>query len=138
MESRIDDAIARLRRAQADGALDALCSELQVEVLTLHGSVARGEADPHDIDLAVRFVDGAGDTVALVNELIDLLRTDALDVMDLGRASVTARARGLAHGAEPLFEATPGAYARAQMAALGLQMDFAPLRAAQLRMLAGR
>lgn len=127
----------RLHAAQVDGRLDALCDEHGVEVLTLHGSVARDEPDPHDLDLAVRFRTDDGDLVALVTALGDLVGLD-VDLMDLRRAGVTGRARGLAHGAVPLYESRAGAFAEAQIAALSLAMDFAPLRREQLRLLAGR
>ena len=131
-----EEVVTRLRAALADGRLTALCERHEVEVLTLHGSVARGEPDPRDVDLAVAFRTDRPDLVGLVVSLVDLLGTDDVDVMDLARAGVIARARGLAHGAEPLYEATAGAFARLQMAAMALEMDFAPLRQAQLRLLA--
>lgn len=137
-EQGIAEAVRRLRQAHVDGSLDALCRRHDVEVLTLHGSVARDEPDPRDVDLAVRFQDGQGDLVSFLVDLVELMGTDAVDLMDLRHAGVTARARGLAHGAKPLFESGRGAFARAQMAAMALEMDFAPLRQAQLRHLAGR
>lgn len=135
---RVAAAVERLLAAQADGRLDRLCEEHDVEVLTLHGSVARGDRDPRDVDLAASFEsERRGDLPSLAAALEQLIGLD-VDLMDLRGASVTARARGLAHGAVPLFESRPGAFARAQMAALSLEMDFAPLRREQLRVLAGR
>lgn len=115
-----------------------MCERFAVEVLTLHGSAARGAPDPQDVDLAVLFGDDHGDLLGLLTALGELMCIDEIDVMDLRRASVVARARGLAHGAEPLYECRPGAFAEAQMAALSLEMDFAPMRREQLRVMAGR
>lgn len=135
--SRVLAAVEELRRAQSDGRLDAICDGHDVEVLTLHGSAGRGEPDPRDVDVAVRFVSDDHDLVALQLALSDLVSLD-VDLMDTHRASVTARARAFGHGATPLFESSPGAFARAQMAALGLEMDFAPLRRRQLETMAER
>lgn len=136
---RVLAAAAELRQASADGRLDALCENHGVAVLTIHGSVTRRDPEPNDLDIAVLFNDPQPDIVGLLLALEDLVDGgDLVDVMNLGRAGVVARARGLAHGAEPLYESRPGAFAEAQMAALALEMEFAPLRREQLRVMAGR
>lgn len=47
--------LTRLRQAGIDGALARLCKRLGVELLTLHGSAARGDDQPQDLDLGVLF-----------------------------------------------------------------------------------
>ena len=94
---------------------------------------------PGDLDIAVRLRDGAaGDLVDVVNALIDLTSTSEVDVLDLAAAGVVARARALGPPSEPLYEATPGDVARAQMAALTYAMETAPLRRRDLEPLADR
>lgn len=136
--SRVADGLARLRRAARDGSLADLCTHHEVDLLTLHGSAARGEPAPRDIDLAVLFASGTSRPrlLDLVTALIDLTGTDEIDVMDVRRASPTARARALAHDAIVLHEARPGLATRHQMAALTLEMELRPLRRRQLELLA--
>lgn len=133
---------ARDRLLAARGSvLDELCERHDVAVLTLFGSAARGEDAPQDLDLGVLYLRRPAsllDVGGLLADLVGLLGVEAVDVMDVERASVTGRARALGHGAIPLYEDAPGRFAREQMAALDLEMDTAPLREEQLRLLAGR
>lgn len=135
----VREGISRLRQAAQDGALAELCARHGVDLLTLHGSAARGERLPQDIDLGVLF--GSDEharrhLVPFVVAVGDLAGTDLVDVMDVRRASPTARARALAHDALVLHEARPGLATRQQMAALTLEMELAPLRRHQLELMA--
>lgn len=58
--------------------------------------------------------------------------------MDLGRAGVVARSRGLGGGSEALYERRAGEYATAQVAAVTTEMETAHLRRWDLRLLASR
>lgn len=131
----------RLHRAGADGTLARRCAELGVDLVTLHGSAAAGMDDPQDLDLGVLFATDAlarRNLVEMVTVLAELAGTDLVDVMDVRRASPTARARAVAHASEVLFEARPGVATRQQMAALTLELELEPLRRAQLELLASR
>ncbi len=131
--------LARLRVARDNGQLAGLCTRLGVQLLTLHGSAARGEDQPQDIDLGVLFAsdeDARRGLVPLVAALVELAGTDLVDVMDVRRASPTGRARALAHDAHVLYEARPGLATRQEMAAITLEIELAPLRQAQLEHLA--
>jgi predicted nucleotidyltransferase len=145
---RIDDRAARaaavatglrrLRAAKDDGSLTDLCTRMGVELLTLHGSAARGEDGAQDLDLGALFAsDLAGrNLLDLVVAIIDLTGTDLIDVMDVRRATPTARARALAHDARVLHEARPGLATRQQMAAVTLELELGRLRRRQLELLA--
>src|SRR5690606_22582659 len=94
---------------------------------------------PGDLDVAVRLREGAEtDLIDVTNRLIDLTGTSAVDVLDLARAGVVARARALGPGSEPLYEDAAGAVALAQMAALTYAMETAPMRRRDLELLADR
>ncbi|MEJ5946808.1 hypothetical protein WDZ17_16040 [Pseudokineococcus basanitobsidens] len=142
MSTTAAQALTRLRAAAGDGRLAALCGRHDVDLVTAFGSAVRAAPDgappARDLDVAVRFGPARGDVVAVVVALTDLLAFDAVDVMDLGRAGVVARSRALGPGAEPLFEASPGLHATAQMAALTTEMETERLRRWDLELLAGR
>ena len=135
------EGLERIRAAAASGELDRVCERLGVGMLVVFGSAV----DPHrvrapgDLDIAVSLRAGAaGDLVDVVNALIDLTGTSDIDVLELGSAGVVAQARALGPPSEPLYEATAGAVARAQMAALTYAMETAPLRRRDLELLADR
>lgn len=110
-------------------------------MLVVFGSTVDSDraGSPGDLDVAVRLRDdAAGDLVDVVNALIDLTGTSDVDVLDLEAAGVVARARALGPSSEPLYEATSGDVARAQMAALTHAMETAPLRRRDLELLADR
>lgn len=125
-----------LLAAASDGRLDALAEEHGLRLATLHGSAVAHD-DPRDLDVGIGFVRGTrGNLPMVITSLVGLVGIDAVDVMDVDRASVVARARALGHGALPLYERVPGLWAREQMAALGLEMELAPMRARQLQLMA--
>jgi hypothetical protein len=126
-------ALAALRRHGADGSLDAFCAARGVRLLTVLGSVLdETEPAPADLDLAVLLDDDA-DLLAVLTDLIRLLRFDGIDLMDLRSAGLVAKAAALE--GEPLFEDAPGRYARLQMATLPLAAETAWIRRLQLEQL---
>lgn len=130
------EALDRLRSAAASGQLDRMCEQLGIRLLTVFGSAIDEDRlrEPEDLDVAVLLAEGT-DVVDVVNGLLDLVRCDALDVMDLGRAGVVARAAGLGV-CEPLYEDEPGLFANRPMAALAERMDTAWLRRLDLELMA--
>jgi predicted nucleotidyltransferase len=129
------DALQRLDEAVAAGVVDDLCVRRRVRLLAVFGSAARGTAVPaSDLDLAVEWIDG-GDLLELVDALTAITRFDRVDVAVLNGAGPTLRARALT--GRGLYENERGAYAIAQMAALGEWRDTAKLRRLDLRRMAG-
>lgn len=124
------DALRRLR-ALDDAELDQLCRRHNVRVLTVFGSALQ-DPDPGDLDLGVLFEPGAPhDLHALLEDLVALLGSEDLDLLDAQRASETARMRAITDG-EPRYESEPTAYATAAMAAEALYLETAWLRRAAL------
>ena len=130
------EALDRLRSAAASTELERVCQRLGIRLLVVFGSAIDEERlrEPEDLDVAVLLTEST-DLVDVVNGLLDLVRCDALDVMDLGRAGVVARASALGV-CEPLYEAEPGLFANRQMAALAERMDTAWLRRLDLELMA--
>lgn len=80
-----------------------------LELLVLHGSRARGDAGPGS-DWDFGYLAGpALDPAALVADLVSVLESEDVDVVDLARASGQLRHRVAADGVV-LFEARPGAF----------------------------
>src|SRR5690606_8286839 len=125
------EGLQRLRDAAASGVLDDACERLGIAMLVVFGSTTSPEPgrEPGDLDVAVRLhADTGSDVIDVTNALIDLTGTSRVDVLDLTRAGVVARARALGPGSLPLYEQEPGAVALAQMAALTYAMETAPMR----------
>lgn len=113
----VQQAVETLLRAADDGSLAQLCERHDVEILTLFGSARTDPASARDVDLAVRFRGRATpDPVPLIGDLMDLLSTDAVDVLLVDRATPTGRFAALVEGL-PLYETADGVWANAQMAA---------------------
>ena len=127
----------RLQQLTENGEVAAFCRLHAIRLLVVFGSaVQHRDAPPKDLDLAVLLEDREhGDVFGVVAELVALLHSDALDVMDLARAGVLARAEALG-GGRPLFEAQPGSFAEQQMRALGQRMESGWLVDLQLESLA--
>ncbi len=133
----VREAAARLLAAAENGELERVCRSHGVDLLVLFGSAARAEGEPADLDVAYRFArDHAGGVLALLDDLASLAGTSKIDLLDLGRAGPVARERALV-GVVPLYQATSGLYAKAQMAATGERMDTAWLRRLDLGLMAG-
>ena len=127
----------RLLLAAEDGRLEAIAERHGLDLVTLHGSAVDPDSAPRDLDVAVRFRrDVQREVLALYVDLQELVGIDELDLMNLNSASVLARSRALGHGAIGLFEDEPGRWAKAQMAAMALDLEERPLRLARLRQMA--
>lgn len=133
------EALDELRAMAGDGRLDEFCDTHDIDLLVVFGSaVAVGTSEePRDLDLAVLAPTPGGPwgLSKLTSELISLLHCDLVDVMDLSRAGVLARAEALGDG-EPLHERTPGLFAREQMRAVGMRMEMGWLEELRLDLLA--
>ena len=130
------EALAALHQMAADGRLDRFCAEHGVTLLVAFGSAVehragRTDTAPNDLDLAAS---GDFDIVGLTSALIGLLACNQVDVMDLDRAGIAARA-GALHQGQPLFEAERGHFSREAMRALGMAADTAWIRELQLQQL---
>jgi predicted nucleotidyltransferase len=109
-----------------------------VELLVLHGSRARGDAGPtSDWDLGYLPDPGADvDPAALLDLLASALGTDAVDLVDLRRASALLRFRAARDGVA-LIETRPEAFLDFRLEAVRFWCDAEPvIRAAQAEVLA--
>lgn len=137
MASSPRTAFARLRDLAASGELGSFCAERDIALFVVFGSVLEPDPvrPPEDLDVAILFdPGGTADFITLITALTSRLRLDAVDVMDLGRAGVVARAEALA--GLPLYESRAGLFAERQMAALTERMETAWLRRLDLDLLA--
>ena len=127
-------AYRRLLDAMGDGRLDDLAERHDLLLLAAHGSAARDEEDPRDLDLA--FLGGPEtDLLALREELYDLTGYEDLDLADLGRADAIGRGMIL-QDAVGLYERHAGFWAEYRATAvtryaadrwmLDLQLDAMP------------
>jgi hypothetical protein len=130
------DALDQLRREARDGTLAGFCRDIGVDLLVAFGSAVNPTwpVPPRDLDLAVLMVPPSN-VLTVINDLIDHLRLDEIDLMDLARAGEVARAEALGRG-ELLYEATRGIFAEHQMFALAQAADSKWLRAIQLQAMA--
>jgi predicted nucleotidyltransferase len=84
--------------ADVVSALDGHPAAVGLDVLVLHGSRARGDGGPSsDWDFGYLARDEV-DPVALLAALTDVLRTDAVDLVDLATASALLRFRAARDG----------------------------------------
>jgi len=114
-EKPMRDRIARLA-AQAPG----------LQLLVLHGSRGRGDERPDsDWDLAY-LGDASFDPDDLLADLVLGLRTDRIDLANLGTAGGLFRYR-VARDGQPLFEARDGAFADFWMRAVSFWCDAGPI-----------
>jgi predicted nucleotidyltransferase len=105
-----------------------------LDLLLLHGSRARGDGRPtSDWDLAYL---GEADAATLTATLSHLVETDAVDVVDLARASGLLRFRAARDGIA-LVERRPEAFLQFRLEAISFWCDAGPvIRAAQNDVLA--
>lgn len=135
MSTTARTAAGRLMAAEAGDALAALCEIEGIELLVLFGSAAREESDPADVDLAVRFANGVeGDTLSVLARLYEVTGYENVDLLDLRRAGPLARDRALS-GGRLLYQAAPGLFANAQIAAMMERLETAELRRVELDLL---
>jgi predicted nucleotidyltransferase len=129
--------LERLRAAASSGDLGALCRGYRISLLTVFGSVGRGEPEPRDLDIGVLSEHGAVvDFFGFITEVIDIVGSDEIDVVHLNRAGPLLRERALV-GAIILHEEEPGTWARASTAAVMERLDTDWLRRLGLELLAG-
>ncbi|MPZ54427.1 MAG: hypothetical protein GEU79_17155 [Acidimicrobiia bacterium] len=128
----IQTALRRIRTLSEE-EFDTICRAHSVRVLTLFGSaVDPATDDPGDLDIGVMFEPGdPHDILGLLEDLVSVLGTERVDLLDAERATETARVRAIADG-EGLYESEPMAYAEAAMAADALFMETAEMRRAAL------
>jgi predicted nucleotidyltransferase len=131
----VAESLARLLAAADDGRLAELARRYGIGLVTVFGSAVRTPDQARDLDVAVSFPAGAHELLGLIGELVDLTATDDVDLLVLDGASPTARFHGLV-GAEPLYEESPGLFARTQMAAALEFYDTAWLRDLDLQRMA--
>jgi len=110
--------------------LSPLFNDEGLRLVLLFGSVASGkECQESDIDLGFLF-DRPLDILGLTNRVIQLLRTDRVDVIDLRRASPLLKYSVIRQG-EALFEQTPGLFNIFQSLTFRIYVDAKKLRDAQ-------
>lgn len=129
-------ALNRLRSEARDGVLARVCGEAGIELLVAFGSATDPgwPVAPSDLDLAVVMATDS-DLLRVIDALVAHLAFDRIDVMDLDRAGIVARAQALGRG-ELLHEQTPGMFAEHQIVALVQQADTQWMRDMQLEALA--
>jgi predicted nucleotidyltransferase len=127
--------MTRLLAAAESGVLDAVCRRHGVRVLTVFGSVGRGEPDPRDLDVGVSFEPGVRpDALALATDLYQVTGRE-IDLGLVDRASPLFRDRALMH-AVPVWESRPGAWINSAVEAHMEALDTAWLRRLELERLA--
>ena len=84
--------------------------EIGARLIVLFGSMARGAGAPEDIDLGVLSA-GPLDLVALTHAFTRRLDTQAVDLVDLGRADPLLLMLAARDGI-PVYEGAPGEFAR--------------------------
>ncbi len=120
--------------AELSSRFRGLPSSSGLLLAVLHGSRARGDGGPAaDWDIAVR---GATDPAGLAAGVADIVGTDAVDIVDLDRASALLRYRVARDGVLLAGEAEE--FERFRLAAISFWCDAGPvIRAAQEEVLAG-
>jgi predicted nucleotidyltransferase len=110
--------------------LAPLFNEEGLRLILLFGSVASGrEYRGSDVDLGFLF-DRPFDILVLTNRVIQLLRTDRVDVVDLSRASPLLKYSAIRQG-RVVFEQTPGLFNIFQSLTFRIYVDTKKLRDAQ-------
>ncbi len=136
VDESVRDEHANLREAARQGTLATLCDRHGLDLLVVFGSVLSDTGDPHDLDVAVRLMsrDHAHDTLEILDDLYRLTGSERIDLMVLNRADPLARERALTTG-EPLFQRSPGDFARAQIAAIMERLDTDRFRVMELELM---
>ncbi len=111
-------------------ALAPVCSQPDIQLVILFGSAAKGTRHgKNDLDLAI-LAEEPLNLVDITNQVIALLRTSQVDVVDLRRASPLL-AMEIVRGGRFLYERQAGEYVRFCSLAHRWYVDTAKLRAAQ-------
>lgn len=116
------------------GELAVLCEQQGIALLVVFGSVLAEVDHPSDLDLAVRFHTKSPDTLGFLDSLSRGMPGDYVDLMVLNDAGPVARERALV-GGRPLYEAHPGEFANAQIAAIMERLDTDWLRKLDLELM---
>ena len=114
------------------GLLSPLFPKKDLQLLILFGSSVQGGRHPEsDLDLAFLF-DQPAEILSLTNEVIHLLHTDRVDVVDLRRASPLLTF-SIARKGRLLYERSPGLFNGFYSLAFRRYVDTAKLRDAQAK-----
>ncbi|MBP1718742.1 MAG: hypothetical protein H6Q43_2180 [Deltaproteobacteria bacterium] len=115
---------------ELEGILSPLFQKKDLQLLILFGSFVQGGRHPEsDLDLALLF-DQPAEILQLTNEVIRLVHTDRVDVVDLRRASPLL-AFSIARKGRVLYERSPGLFNNFFSLAFRRYADTAKLRDAQ-------
>jgi predicted nucleotidyltransferase len=110
--------------------IDPLCRQYGLRLVILFGSSVTGRRGPEsDLDLAL-LGDAPLDLVAVTTDVIRLLQTDRVDVVDLRRASPLLTMEVARHG-RLVYERTPGMHIEFISLAARRYIDTKKLRDAQ-------
>lgn len=110
--------------------LEPLFHDAGLHLVVLFGSLAKGQRrKDSDIDLAFLY-DAPVDEVLLTNKVSQLLRSDAIDVVDLRLASPLLKFSAMRYG-QALYERSPGAFTTFFSLAFRRYIDTKKLRDAQ-------
>ena len=110
--------------------LDPLCGQYHLRLIIVFGSTVTGSRGPEsDVDLAL-LADAPLDLVAVTTDVIRLLHTDHVDVVDLCRASPLLAMEVARHG-RLVYERQPGVHIEFISLAVRRYIDTKKLRDAQ-------
>jgi len=110
--------------------LEPLFRDAGLQLVVLFGSLAKGlRGKNSDIDLAFLY-DAPIDEVQLTNRVSQLLRSDAIDVVDLRKASPLLKFSAMRYG-KALHERSPGVFTTYYSLAFRRYVDTKKLRDAQ-------
>lgn len=126
---------AALAALRVPGVAAGLAAAHDLDLLLAFGSAVRDGGEPRDLDLAA-LSRARLDPLRLLHDLYGLTTLEAVDLLDLRRAGPVARFEAL-DGGVILFEARPGLFAGAHMAAVAQKADTAEFRRRVLAALAG-
>ena len=110
--------------------LSPMFQDAELQLILLFGSTVSGKIHKRsDIDLAFLF-DKPADILALTNQVIRLLHTDLVDVVDLRRANPLLKFSAVKNGSL-LYERAPGIFNGFYSLAFRMYVDTKKLRDAQ-------
>lgn len=132
-------AFALLVGAAESGELDLICERHGVGVMAAFGSAIHQSTlrPPDDLDIGVSFIDrvqGRRNRLVLWDDLVELTGCEAIDLVMLDVDDPVLRSEALTGFG--LYENVRGAFAEAQIAALGERRDTAHLRRMNLELMA--